>query len=230
MVENYVLRQRAREQLGDGIFKTPWLLMLVVCLIFSAITSAGSAIPVFGSVAVLVLFGPLNWGLMSTTLACARGEKWGIESLFDKFGDNFGNKVALGVVESIFIALWSLLLVIPGIVKMYAYSMSWYIYKDHPELGATDCITASCQMMDGYKWKLFCLDLSFFGWYLLGSLCFGVGVLFVVPYHQVARANFYQDLCAYQNWTPAPAPVAIAPAEEVAEAPVEENDDNSENA
>lgn len=227
MVENYVLRQKARKQLGDGIFKTPWLLMLVVCLIYSAITSVGGAIPTVGSIAVLILTGPLNWGLVYTTLACARGEKWGVESLFEKFGDNFGNKIALGIVQAIFIILWTLLFIIPGLVKMYAYSMSWYIYKDHPELGATECITASRQMMDGYKMQLFLLDLSFIGWYLLGALCFGVGVLFVVPYHEVARANFYQELCAQQNWTPAPAPAAIAPAEEVAETPVEENDENA---
>ena len=61
-------------------------------------------------------------------------------------------------------------------------------------MGANDCITQSREMMNGYKWKLFCLDFSFIGWYLLGALCLGVGTIFVVPYHQMARTNFYLAL------------------------------------
>ena len=60
----------------------------------------------------------------------------------------------------------------------------------------TELIAESRRMMDGYKWQLFCLDLSFIGWYLLGSLCFGIGVFFVTPYHEQARANFYLARCA----------------------------------
>ena len=73
--------------------------------------------------------------------------------------------------------------------------MSYYISLDRPDLSANDCITESRRMMDGNKWRLFCLDLSFIGWYIVGSLCFGVGILWVDAYHSMARANFYEDLC-----------------------------------
>ena len=76
--------------------------------------------------------------------------------------------------------------------------MAFYVRQDpaYAHLEASDCITESRRMMDGYKWQLFCLDLRFVGWYLLGALCFGVGILFVFPYHMVARANFYDALKA----------------------------------
>ena len=72
--------------------------------------------------------------------------------------------------------------------------MSYYIKLDNPELGANDCITASRKLMKGHKWQLFVLDLSFIGWYIVGMLCFGVGVLWVQAYHEVARAEFYNSL------------------------------------
>jgi uncharacterized membrane protein len=74
--------------------------------------------------------------------------------------------------------------------------MAMYIQQDNPEREARECLQESMIMMDGYKWQLFCLDLSFIGWYLLGSLCFGIGVFFVTPYHELARTNFYLALKA----------------------------------
>ena len=61
---------------------------------------------------------------------------------------------------------------------------------------ATQCITESRRIMSGNKMRLFLLDLSFIGWYIVGALCFGIGTLWVNAYHQMARANFYEDLCA----------------------------------
>jgi uncharacterized membrane protein len=87
-----------------------------------------------------------------------------------------------------------MLFVIPGIVKSYAYSMSYYVSLDHPEFSSTECIDESQRLMDGHKWELFCLDLSFIGWYILGSLCLGVGILWVYTYHEQARAQFYHEL------------------------------------
>ena len=99
-------------------------------------------------------------------------------------------------MQSIFIALWSLLLVVPGIVKAYSYSMSYYIQQEDKSKDWKACLDESRQMMDGYKGRLFCLDLSFIGWYIVGALCFGVGTLFVAPYHRMARANFFMALSA----------------------------------
>ena len=194
MVSNPILCERARAQLGNGIFTNPWLMMTVVGIIVSAIIGiAGSAS--MGIVALIVA-GPLTYGFQGVTLACARGLEWRIEHTFNGFIRAFGESVVLYLLQNLFIALWSLLFVIPGIVKTYSYAMSYYIANDNPTLGANECITRSRAMMRGHKFQLFCLDLSFIGWYILGSLCLGLGTLFVVPYHEVARANFYADLKA----------------------------------
>ena len=94
----------------------------------------------------------------------------------------------------VFIFLWSLLLVIPGLIKSYSYAMSNFILADNPTMSANDAITASRKMMDGNKWRLFCLDFSFIGWYLLCGLTFGLLTFFVEPYHQAARAEFYESI------------------------------------
>ena len=86
--------------------------------------------------------------------------------------------------------------VIPGIVKAYAYSMSFFILKDNKDMQAKECLEASEKLMVGHKQQLFALDLSFLGWYFVGALCLGVGILFVIPYHYMARANFYEALKA----------------------------------
>jgi uncharacterized membrane protein len=91
----------------------------------------------------------------------------------------------------IFTFLWSLLFCIPGIVKGYSYAMTYYILNDRPELSATDAITESRRLMNGHKMQAFLLDLSFLGWLILGYLACCVGVFFVIPYMESARANFY---------------------------------------
>ena len=190
-------RLKAREQLGGNIFANKWLTMLLCCLIVTALSSVLACIPVVGTIASLILTGPLMFGMISTLVKCARGQNWGIEDIFSSFKENkFVSNMLLGLVYNIFIALWTLLLIVPGIIKSYSYAMTFYIKQDNddPNKNATDYITESRQMMDGNKWRLFCLDLSFIGWYILGALCFGVGVLFVQPYHQLARANFYLEL------------------------------------
>ena len=98
-----------------------------------------------------------------------------------------------------------MLFIIPGIIKSYSYALTYYLQQEPENIHRepVDLITQSREWMDGYKWKLFCLDLSFIGWYLLGILCLGVGVLFVTPYHQMARANFYLNLRAEKEATSA---------------------------
>ena len=192
MISNEKLRERARMQLGNGIFEQPWLNMLAICFIYSAIIGLASSAS--SGLVTLIIGGPLLYGLSGITLACAKGRGWRMEDLFNGFTSNFTNSLVLYLLESLFTMLWSLLFIIPGIVKSYAYSMAFFIQNENPNLPAKECLKESERMMQGYKWQLFCLDLSFIGWYLLGSFCFGIGTLFVVPYHQVARANFYAEL------------------------------------
>ena len=100
---------------------------------------------------------------------------------------------------SIFTFLWSLLFIIPGIVKSYAYSQAYYIYYDTYQTtgqtpGYLDTITASRRIMDGHKGQLFWLDLSFIGWHLLAVLTLGIGYLWLSPYIAATKAAFYEEL------------------------------------
>lgn len=87
--------------------------------------------------------------------------------------------------------LWFLLLIIPGIIKSYAYSMTPYILADNPGIGMKRAVDLSNQMTRGQKWRMFVLDLSFIGWFILGTLALGVGVLFVLPYYNSTKAELY---------------------------------------
>ncbi|OCT11768.1 hypothetical protein A8709_28260 [Paenibacillus pectinilyticus] len=105
----------------------------------------------------------------------------------------------LGIVAAMFWAgllnfLWFLLFIIPGIVKTYAYRMVPYILGDNPTIGRKRAVQLSNQMTKGHKWRMFVLDLSFIGWYLLGIIALGIGVLFVLPYYNTTRAELYLAL------------------------------------
>ena len=113
------------------------------------------------------------------------------------FRDGFGrwgrNVWGLFLVR-FFTSLWALLLIVPGIVKFYAYSMTPYILVDNPELSANEAINLSQKMMKGHKFDLFFLQLSFIGWIFLSIFTFGIGLLWVMPYMMTAQAAFYQDI------------------------------------
>ena len=195
MISRPELRRLARQQLGGNIFATPWLCLLFVFFFGSIIVSAGSFIPVLGS---LLLLGPISYGMTKITLDLVRGKNGGkinFGDLLAGFTDDFFNTFLLGLLQSLFIFLWSLLFFIPGIVKSYSYAMAFYIQRDSDNKDWNACLTASRKMMNGYKMELFLLDLSFIGWYIVGAICCcGIGTLWVIPYHEAARANFYEQI------------------------------------
>ena len=185
------LRAKAREQMGKSIFAEKWLYVLLAVLI-------GGAVLGISSFVFFLLYGAVIIGVSAFTLRLVRDPAGSahFDDLFYGFtGERFGRSFVVGILTLVYSFLWSLLFVIPGIVKGYAYSMSFYISLDHPEMSASECITESRRIMDGHKMRLFILDLSFIGWYIVGALCFGIGTLWVRAYHQMARANFYEDLC-----------------------------------
>lgn len=111
-------------------------------------------------------------------------------SQFDRFGQGFAQKFLRGL----YVTLWSLLFVIPGIVKGYAYAMTPFIMAENPDMSANDAITASKELMDGHKSELFTLDLTFLGWSLLAALTLNIGNLALNPYKNAAYAAFYKDI------------------------------------
>lgn len=187
------IKEKAKAQLGGKIFGSKWLIALVVDLIVTVILGAGAGVTL--GILVLVLTGVMNYGHAYVYLKNARdGEQMEIGDVFKGFNSDFGDLFLLGFMQSLFIALWSILLVVPGIVKSYSYAMAYYLKVDHPEMNWKDCITESRNLMQGHKWELFVLDLSFIGWYIVGALCLGVGTLWVAPYHNSARALFYESI------------------------------------
>lgn len=101
---------------------------------------------------------------------------------------------AASLLRGLYVFLWSLLFIIPGIVASYSYAMTGYILAEHPELKAGEAIERSKQMMSGNRGRLFCLHLSFIGWSLLCALTLGIGNLWLTPYEKAATAAFYREV------------------------------------
>ncbi len=194
MVENRILRERARRQLGGGIFKPTWLKLLGAILILSIIESAFSLTGV-GVIVTILIAGPCLYATERICAKCAKNQgEVDYNSLFVGFSENFTQTFLLGLITTLFTFLWSLLFIIPGIIKGYSYGMGHFIQQEQENKEWKYCFEQSKRIMHGNKKQLFLLDLSFIGWYLLGILALGIGVLFVMPYHQLARSNFFLEL------------------------------------
>ena len=143
----------------------------------------------------LLFLSPLQVGYYNTFKRLHReGDTGLVGNLFSQGFGNWGHIVLGQLLMGIFIFLWSLLLIVPGIIKAYSYAMTPYILVDRPELSVRDAIRLSGRMMSGRKLDLFCLHLSFIGWMLLCILTLGIGMLFLSPYMMTAQAAFYQDV------------------------------------
>ena len=110
------------------------------------------------------------------------------------FDRGYKNGVKIMFFRDLYTILWSLLFIIPGIVKSYEYRMIPYILGENPDMNREQVFAMSKQMMDGNKWSLFCLEISFIGWSILSSLTLGIGDLFLTPYMKMATAHFYMNL------------------------------------
>ena len=188
---NSELRAQAREALQGN-----WVMAAVAALIYSAIVSATSYLPLVGTLLVGL---PVAYGftiLMFSVIKGAKDIDLGI--LFEGFKDYRRIFVTM-LLQTVYTVLWSLLLVIPGIIKSYSYAMTSFILKDEPEMKNNAAIEKSMAMMEGNKMKLFMLDLSFIGWAILCIFTFGIGFLFLQPYVAISRAAFYEDLKAQQG-------------------------------
>jgi uncharacterized membrane protein len=119
-----------------------------------------------------------------------------VSNMFTGTFKKYPRALGLSFLYMLFVALWSMLLYIPGIIKALAYSLSPYILKDHPELSPNQALNLSIKMMKGHKFDLFCLILSFFGWAFLAVFTLGVGYLWFAPYMSTAMAAFYEDVKA----------------------------------
>ena len=178
------LKNRAKQTL-NGNWGTAILGVVIYMVVTSILSSTGVGAFVTGLVAV---------GYISLYLVLMRGGKPSFEGCISAITENIGTKFIATLLVSLYTFLWSLLFIIPGIVKSYSYAMTPYILLDRPELSATEAIKESEKMMNGHKMDLFILELSFIGWIFLSVLTCGVLILYVEPYMAATKSAFYLEL------------------------------------
>lgn len=186
--ENKVLMQMAKDSLRNNWGKAVGVsfITMVIFTVFGFLEEAGSII-------TLLIVGPFSLGLVVFYLAISRGQEAKIEQIF--FGFNLFTK-ALGayLLMILYIFLWSLLLIVPGIIATYSYSMVFFILADDNNIKVKDALRKSKEIMNGYKLKYFYLNLRFIGWGILSLLTLGIGFLWLIPWMQTSQAKFYDDI------------------------------------
>jgi uncharacterized membrane protein len=178
-------------------------LFLIASMLFVSVVSSLSgsnpefalhAMQLFVNLVEMLVSGAIVVGFMGFFLGIAQEGEARLELLFTGFR-RFWKSFGVYFLTSLFILLWSLLLIIPGIIAAFRYAMAFFIIADDGDCGPLEAIRRSKEMMKGSKWKFFCLHWRFFGWALLASIItFGIGWIWLVPYIQTTFAKFYEDV------------------------------------
>ena len=205
MTENFrptVLRNQAYEAL-----RGKWTPAVVTSLVFCILLGVAVSLSRVNALLYLIAYlGGASIVAIGMLYACwdlfTKGTLPEAGALFAPF-KQYARTVGAVLLVFVYTLLWTLLLVIPGIIKASSYSMTFYILRENPEMTAGDAITASQKMMDGHKMDLFLLSLSFIGWAILASITFGIGYLWLIPYIYTAYAAFYETLKKETSVTPA---------------------------
>ena len=163
--------------------------------VFAGIATYIAIFAVITGIALFILGSIVEVGYMKFNLDLVdRKKEAEIGTMFGYF--QFWKTAACArLLQSVYVLLWSLLFIIPGIIASYSYAMTSYILAENPELTASEAIERSKQMMSGNRWRLFCVQISFIGWDILSALLtFGIGGLWITPYKQAATAAFYREI------------------------------------
>jgi uncharacterized membrane protein len=209
MKENNELRAIARQQL-QGVWRKMAFAVFIYFLIISPyflfsvfnnvyVHSQGNRYPIIYGlttalwIAIIIVTGPFTLGFANYYLKRIHDENIELINIFYGF-KRFSQSFLLSLLIGIFTFLWSLLLIIPGIIKALSYSMAFYILSDNPNISPVEALRKSKIMMQGHKLQLFSLGFSFLGWILLCVLSLGIGFLWLYPYICLSSANFYENL------------------------------------
>jgi uncharacterized membrane protein len=175
--------------LGWAQLQGRWAQPVVLTLVYLAISSLVSYV---GTPILSLFVLPMGYSYAVSFLENKRtGAEFKIEKLFDGYKD-FLRIFGTLLLEGVYVILWTLLLVVPGIIKSISYSQTSFVLKDNPELSYNAAIERSMAMMEGYKMQYFLLMLSFIGWVILAMLTFGLLTLWVNPYISATSAHFYE--------------------------------------
>lgn len=223
------LKSAAKAQIKGNIG-----ILFVITLIIGVISALASfvlgLIPVVGSLAATIIVTPaFSLSIIRVYLNLFAGKKPEVKDAFCGF-DDFWSAFKVQFLVGLFTFLWSLLFVIPGIIKGFSYSQAMLILAENKGMPALEAISKSKKMMKGHKIEYFVLMLSFIGWEILGFFTFGILYIWLIPYMSATQINFYKSIkpadeipAADFAEAPAEAPAAIEePAEEAEEAPTEE--------
>lgn len=167
----------------------------------------------YSSSVITLLLIPFTIAASGYYLNHIRGFNPEWKSLYKEGIDNYGSYLVTGVLVNAFTVLWSLLFVVPGIIKAIAYSQAKYVIHDNPRLKGKEAIEISKRMTNGFKGDLFSMYLSFIGWYILVGLTGGILSIYVTPYVETTAAMYYENLKRYsiENGIVAPEAFGIAP-------------------
>lgn len=198
MISSTFIKDEALKHL-KGFWAQAAIITIVFYVISFGVSGTGSfsnaPVVVIGSSLLSLLLLPLEWGFSVLFLNKLRGEKVDLGNLFDGYKD-FWRVFGTLLLSGVYTLLWSLLFIIPGIIKSLSYAMTPYILKDDPTASYDTAIIYSMRLMQGHKMDLFVLYVSLIGWFILSCLTLGIGFVFLVPYTQMALARFYEEVKA----------------------------------
>lgn len=188
-------RQEIKFQAKVGFYQNYWLSVGAVFITYAIIGLASSLTFFIAGLGGLFIFPPLIVGLSYVTLAIYRAKVTSIDDFFQQGFTNYLRNLGGILWLNLFVFLWSLLFLIPGIIKSFAYFATPYLLAEYPNLGATEALKVSMRMTDGYKMDIFVMHLSFIGWFLLNTISLGiVGIFYGQPYFSLSLAGLYDDL------------------------------------
>ena len=140
-----------------------------------------------GSSLINVLLIPFTAAFYGFFLNHLRGLSPDWKSVYKEGFDRYWDYLLVGFVTGLIIGIWSLFLIVPGIIAALSYSQVYYVLHDNTQVGCKRAREISCALTDGCKWDLFVLELSFIGWWLLVGLTAGIAFIYVWPYYQTPR-------------------------------------------
>ena len=194
-MDRMVLKLAAKDQIRGNIGT-----IFIAYVICAVIGGALSAIPAIGAILGFSAYAVFGFGMLLIIYDITAGVKPDVTRVFDGIKlYNWLNIILTYFISSVFVALWSLLFVIPGIVKSISYSMAPYILVENPDMQPMDAINASKAMMNGHKTDYFVLMLSFIPWMLLCAVTFGIAGIYVIPYMETTFFNFYYSVRGSEN-------------------------------
>lgn len=161
--------------------------------VFLAALLIGLAVGLVVSAVFFVIGSIVRVGYIRFNLDLVDRKEASFSKLFSFFSHG-GKAVVTELLRALFVFLWSLLFVIPGIIASYNYAMASYILAENPDISASEALARSKEMMYGNRWRFFCLSISFIGWEILSVFTCGIGSLWLLPYKEAAFADFYREI------------------------------------